>query len=219
MQREATGMMKRIGAAVAALLLALGLTACSGGEPLETGGSSSALPKRADPQSAIEAIYKENTVLKVAPADDALMEKLGFDLSDIYSYNVMYSEGSFGLADTYIIRPYADRMDAVRELLHDVKFNRTKEFERYDILDAYNIAQNGMIYQQGDFAILLMLEDNEAAADLINEFIPVEATLTTPNRPEPQESEPDAGDEDDADEEDSDEDGEDDDEDEDNTDA
>lgn len=177
-------MRRKIGAVLAALFLALGLTACNGGEPSETaGGHSSALPKVADPQSAIEAIYKENTIERVAPADDAQMEKLGFDLEEIESYHVMYSEGSFGLADTYIIRPVPEKMDVVRELLYEIKLNRTREFERFDVLDAYNIAQNGVVYQQGDYVILLMLADNEAAQEIIDQFIPVEASVMAPSEP------------------------------------
>lgn len=60
----------------------------------------------------------------------------------------------------------------VRDALEQVKLNRAKEFENYDVYDAHQIAQDAVIYEQGGYLIMLMLADTDAARDVIDQYIP-----------------------------------------------
>ena len=110
---------------------------------------------------------------EITADDDTLMEEtLNFDLWEIEEYYVQYSSGRYGIADVYIIKPYSEDYDSVRENLEQIKANRIQETESYDVLDSHKIAQNAQIFQYGSYLIMLMLEDNEAAASIIEKYIP-----------------------------------------------
>lgn len=100
------------------------------------------------------------------------MESLGFDLWNIEDYYARYSSGRYGLADVFIIKPYASDYESVRECLETVKRDRIRKTEDYDILGSYRIAQDTQIYQYGAYLIMLMLEDTATAADIIQRYIP-----------------------------------------------
>ena len=53
-----------------------------------------------------------------------------------------------------------------------VKNSRIEEFEKYDILGAYEISKNAEIYIRGDYVIMVMHQDNDAAKKIIEEYIP-----------------------------------------------
>lgn len=128
----------------------------------------------ADPQTAVEEIYAS---LKDYEADKLtswrLKEALGIADADLKEYYGKISKPEEGLADVMIIRPKEDLREDVQLALSKYKEKRMSEFEDYDILDAYSIAQNAVIYDQGDYIILLMLADNDAARDIIDEYIPL----------------------------------------------
>ena len=45
-------------------------------------------------------------------------------------------------------------------------------FQNYDIYNAYSIAENGTIYQRGDYTILLMIDNEEQVREIIDSYIP-----------------------------------------------
>ena len=100
------------------------------------------------------------------------MQSLGFDLWNVEEYYVRYSSGRYGLADVFILRPFHNDYDSVRESLETVKLDRIRKTEDYDILGSHRIAQEAQIYQYGSYLIMLMLEDNTAAAEIIQRYIP-----------------------------------------------
>ena len=44
--------------------------------------------------------------------------------------------------------------------------------EEYDVLGSHRIAEEAQIYQYGSYLIMLMLEDNSAAAEIVQRYIP-----------------------------------------------
>lgn len=48
-----------------------------------------------------------------------------------------------------------------------VKNARIEEFEKYDILGAYEISKDAEIYTRGDYVIMVMHQDNDAAKKLL----------------------------------------------------
>lgn len=119
-------------------------------------------------------IYKTVTVKELSDADDQTLEEKFFIQTELLNdYYVRYSSGRYGLADVFFLKPSSsDEIPQVREMLEKVKLNRANEFEDYDIYNAHQIALDGQIFEQGGYVILLMLEDMEAARDIIDRYIP-----------------------------------------------
>ncbi|MEM1485245.1 DUF4358 domain-containing protein [Oscillospiraceae bacterium PP1C4] len=127
----------------------------------------------AEPQKALEKIYENIDIIGILPAIDSVMEdqfNISPDLLDEYYVN--YSSGRYGVADVFILKPAKDQLLNVRELLEQVKLNRIKEFENYDIHNSYQIAQDAEIFEQDDYVIMLMLDDSEAARKIIDQYLP-----------------------------------------------
>ena len=127
----------------------------------------------ADPERALEEIYQDVTVEDLYDADDeTLMEKFFIDPAMLESYQVRYASGRYGVADVFILQPFEEDLPQVREQLEQVKLNRAREFENYDIYNAHQIAQEAPIFEQGGYLVILMLEDAEAARRVIDQYIP-----------------------------------------------
>jgi hypothetical protein len=127
----------------------------------------------ADPQGAIEEIYASLEEYSAQRLDtEAIFEIMGITGYQTEESYVYYSDPKSGLADIAIIKPSGNSKDVIREGLYSFKDQRIREFENYNILDAYTIAQDSLIYDQGEYVILLMLEDNEAAKTIIDYYIP-----------------------------------------------
>lgn len=128
----------------------------------------------AEPQTAVDEIYASLKEYKANPLTSfRLKENVGIAESDLKEYYGKISEPEEGLADVMIIRPKEAMREDVRLALSKYKEQRMAQFENYDILDAYSIAQNAVIYDQGDYIIFLMLVDNDAARAIIDEYIPL----------------------------------------------
>lgn len=76
------------------------------------------------------------------------------------------------MADTFIIKPAEGKESDVWDDLAAVKNARIEEFEKYDILGAYEISKDAEIYTRGDYVIMVMHQDNDAAKKIIEEYIP-----------------------------------------------
>lgn len=165
---------------LAVCLVLLPLTACGQEDAAGEAQDSQELDTpvlKADPQAAIDEIYADIDIKEITTADDTFMtETLGFDLWGIDEYYVRYSSGRYGLADVYIIKPFDEDYDTVRENLEALKLDRVRKTENYDILGSYKIAQNAEIFQYGSYLIMLMLEDNGRAAEIIQHYIPSNET-------------------------------------------
>ena len=126
-------------------------------------------------------------VIDLIYADITMKEQINAvysDLSNIFhldttmveDYSARYTSGRYGVADVAIIklkRP-DDIVDieAVTLALEQRRDDRIAEFENYDVHDAFRIAKEAQIISRGNYVILLMLEDFDAAETIILENIP-----------------------------------------------
>ncbi len=128
----------------------------------------------ADPEAAVDAIY-ESLPEYTATSLTAYYVKNNLELnsSDVVEYHGKISDSKDGLADVIILLPMEEKREELQLSLSKYKEKRIAEFENYDILDAYSIAQNAVIYDQGEYLIMLMLNDNDAARKIIDLYIPL----------------------------------------------
>lgn len=172
---------------VAAGLMVAALSACSGPQPEseETSGQVYASiaargtvleegeSQTADPEGAVGAIY---AVLENASTErvsqSELEEVFGLAPHMIVDAVAYLSDVTGGLCDIAIVRPASDMGEQVREALSQYAVARAASFRNYDILGAYDIASNAVVFSQGEFIIMLMLPDNEAAREIIDQYIP-----------------------------------------------
>lgn len=146
-------------------------TGCSSTQK-EPSSDVSSVPA-ADPKAALETIYETVTVKGLNDADDkTASEIIGLDLSQVEDYTIRYASGNFGVADVYIVKPKEGCMDDVVRKLNIRKESRIREFENYDVLNSHAISQKAVVFEQGGYAVLLMLEDNDAARKIIDQYIP-----------------------------------------------
>ncbi|MCL2034006.1 MAG: DUF4358 domain-containing protein [Oscillospiraceae bacterium] len=128
----------------------------------------------AEPQKAVDKIYSSLEEYKANPVTALQIEELiGIRERDVDAFYGKISDPTGGLSDVLIIEPKSDRREDVQLALSKYKEKRMAQFENYDILDAYPISQNAVIYDQGDYIIMLMLADNDAARRIIDEYIPL----------------------------------------------
>ena len=167
----------RVLAAAMALLLVLGLAGCGrGAEQTESEVSIRETVTEADPQTAVDKIYEA--------LPDARIERLtGESFAQLFptldgvaeEFYGAVSNPNGGLADVIIVKPVerSGARDTVREALRGYQDKRMREFENYDILNALTIATEAQVVDQGDYVLLLMLADNNAARDIIDQYLPL----------------------------------------------
>ena len=89
---------------------------------------------------------------------------------------VWYTSGLYGIADVFILQPPSDSdaqdLAILREQLEQVRLNISREVENYDIYNAYQIVQEAPVFEQGGYLIMLMVEDTDAARQIIDQYIP-----------------------------------------------
>lgn len=173
----------------AGLMAAVCFAGCSGGKPA-TGGQDAPPEVRAaimtadsgvretvlfaDPEGAAEAIY---SMMSSAPSltqvdTSELSKVLGVEPEDVEDALVYTSDPKDGLCDLAMILPVEGASDNVREALMQYRALRAEEFRNYDILGSYDIASNAVVFNQGDYVVLLMLPDNEEAQDILDQYMP-----------------------------------------------
>lgn len=166
--------------ASAALVCAALLSSCGTAAPSGTVSAVSSTlavsdqPQAPDPMGAIDRIYESVDIIELSMADDKVMtELMGFDMEqDVEEYYVKYSNSRFGVSDVYIIKPKKDREEQVKSSLEQRREARIVECTNYDVLNSLNISRGGVIFEHGGYVIMLLLEDNESARAIIEEFIP-----------------------------------------------
>ncbi len=169
--------MKYILPLLLALLLVFGSTACSfifsTGEKIEESSDETVI-SIADPQAAIDEIYsniERQTGLREADVQD-VTKVIGISKKQFDEYYIRYMDADFGASDVYIIKPKEGMEDAVCQSLKDWQEKRSRHFKGYDIYNSYEISENAVIFIRGDYVVMLMLEDNESAREIINKYIP-----------------------------------------------
>ena len=146
---------------IVAMVFAVLVIGGSSGDPATT---QSQPAQEANPAGAIEKIYETIEMRGLVDAqDEDVTDRFQMNLENIESYNIRYSLGRFGVADTFIIKPAEGKESDVWDDLAAVKNARIEEFEKYDILGAYEISKDAEIYTRGDYVIMVMHQDNDAA--------------------------------------------------------
>lgn len=165
---------------IMAALLALAVGAFTGcardAEPagVDLGEVSIATVTEADPQGAVDEIYANLPDARPeALTDYSLEDKLPGTGMLIEDYFGAISDPNGGLSDVIILDPLDGKREEVRDALIKYKDARMREFENYDILGAFEIARDALILDQGDYVILLMLPDHEAAQDTLDRYLPL----------------------------------------------
>jgi hypothetical protein len=178
--------MKHIIALLLALLVLLSLCSCNSAEqkeefPQESTESQNEAPviTEADPQTALEEIYAQlDRHTGLVDADAAIVsDVMGFDMKTIDEYYIRYMETDFGASDVYIIKAKNGKQETVCQALKDWQESRIRSFSGYDIYNSTEISENAVIFTRGEYLIMLMLEDNEAARSIIEQYIPEELNL------------------------------------------
>lgn len=124
------------------------------------------------PEKALNEIYFNISTVGIKTAD---MEKLQKDffvsMENVQSAWGRYTDGRFGINDIIILLPKSGEQDSVVSVLENIKLARMEHFSNFDIYNAYNIASNGKIVWIGNYAVLLMLEDNESAISALEKLL------------------------------------------------
>ncbi len=175
--------MKQLIAMLLALVLALAMCACGVSEEKHDSETDTEEQKTirtvADPKGALKEIYSNlERKTGLVDADDSIVsDVMGFDLESIDEYHIRYMETDYGASDVYIIKPTEGEEETVREAMKEWQESRIRAFSGYDIYNSTAISENAMIFRRGNYLVMLMLEDNEAARRIIDEYIPEELNL------------------------------------------
>lgn len=172
--------MKRLCWMIAVLLLAVAVAGCGAEEATEVYAESDVSIRpavtEADPETAVQKVYEALPDARTRPLTLSLFEELFPDLGSVAEeYYGRISDVNGGLADLIVIKRAdgAGNRDKARDALWQYQEKRVSEFENYDILDAYSIARDAEVFDQGDYVVLLMMPDNEAAREIIDQYIPL----------------------------------------------
>ena len=127
----------------------------------------------ADIRGAVNAIYASLENYKVRMLNPfEVNEYYGIGAEDIAEFTAFRSDPREGICDIMIIQPVSGSADRVRACLYAYQSDRITEFVNYNILSSYEIAQNAVVYDQGEYIIMLMFKDNEAVRAIIDDYIP-----------------------------------------------
>lgn len=166
-----------LAAALAAVFLLAGCTQEAEPALADNGVSIREAVLTADPQAAIDDVYETLPDARVDDLDLLRFRDLFPELEEVVeSYYGKVSDATGGLADMIILKPVDDATatrDTIRDALRRYQDRRIQEFENYDILDSFSIATEAEVYSQGDYLILLMLPDLEAAREIVDQYIPL----------------------------------------------
>ncbi len=139
-------------------------------DELESGGEEASADA---PQQALAEIYFDVDIMGVEEATPQRLENdFGIDPSIYDSCAGRYTDGRFGIADVIMLSPRPGKEEEVREALQTIKLSRMSLFRNYDIYNSYELAENGSIFQRGDYYILTMIENEEAVREIIEAYIP-----------------------------------------------
>lgn len=130
-------------------------------------------PEESGPEEALTEIYFNVDILGVEEVtSQVLVDQFGLDPSHWLSVHGRYTNGRFGIADVFLIRPRPGHEDEVRECLETIKLSRMNLFRNFDVFNAYSLAENGSIYQRGDYYILLMIDNEDEVREILRTYLP-----------------------------------------------
>lgn len=169
--------LKKIPILLLCVVLAGSLAACSKAEEAasEAVGPTIEYATQA-PESledVLDLLYQGVTTKGLQDAGEQTMLDLFHMESEwMMDFAVRFTDGRYGVCDAAIVHPAEGYTEEVAEALRMRRDDRIAEFENYDVHDSLNIAKNAEVITRGDYVILLMLTDVEAAERVILEQIP-----------------------------------------------
>ena len=131
------------------------------------------IAREACPERAVEAIYQSLEGGRVNRiSDDELSDVFGIEPHMVVEAVVYLSDFSAGLRDIAIVRPAPDMEEQARAALNQYTAERAAYFRNYDILGSYSIASGAVVFNQGEHLVMLMLPDNDAAREILDQYLP-----------------------------------------------
>lgn len=130
-----------------------------------------------DLSDVIDLIYADIDMKdQINATYDDLSDVFHLDMTLVEDYSARYTSGRYGVADAAIIKlrnpEDTAEKEAVTHALEQRRDDRIAEFENYDVHDAFRIAKEAEVISRGNYMILLMLADIDAARTIILENIP-----------------------------------------------
>ncbi len=134
--------------------------------------SKSSISNVNDPKKALDEIYKNVDIKGVEDGDKKFVtETLNIDKSYFEKYYIKKTDGKFGVADIYIIKPTQGNSDKIIKAFTAFRDQRALQFKDYNIYNSYEITQNAKIITRGDYIIMMMIEDYDAAEEILKQYI------------------------------------------------
>jgi len=121
----------------------------------------------------LSEIYSVCDIVGVEGYDEAMLEEIMLISADsVEEFYVCCTNGKFGVADIAIIKPKDSSRAKIVEALRQFLEKRAVSFENYDVNDAVEICENGEVFVQGGYVIMIAFKDNASIKDIINSYIP-----------------------------------------------
>ena len=131
-------------------------------------------PGRPNPNTAIQEIYAHfEGNISESMYRERFKEVVGITSLPADRLHARISNPRGGLTDVVIIRPQTSATSDVREILYRYRDRRIAEFENFDILGSLEIARSAIVFEHGEYLILLMTADNDEAQIIINRYMPL----------------------------------------------
>ena len=131
-------------------------------------------------ETALEEIYQSVEIRGMQEGTGELLEEKFQIAPSLYTENhSRVADGSYGVADVLILRPAEGKADELRSALELAKVSRITEFTNYDIYNSLELAQNGSVYEVGDYLVLTMIDNADQVRSIIEQHILQQTTLNT----------------------------------------
>lgn len=125
------------------------------------------------PDIAAAAVYAEiggDNIRRIM--GEELYEVFGLESGSFVLAVGYNSEVAGGLRDLVIVRPAPEMEETVREALNNYIALQVSAFRNYDIRGSYAIASGAVVFNQGEYLVMLMLPDNESARTVLDRYLP-----------------------------------------------
>ncbi len=125
------------------------------------------------PENAVKEIFFQSEIMGLHDLDETVLQER-FDISpELYTeYYGKYADGRYGVSDIFILRPAEGREAELKEALEQVKIARINEFQNYNIYNALENAEDALIFNRGDYMVMVMTNDAEGVKELIGKYLP-----------------------------------------------
>ncbi len=126
-----------------------------------------------DSSKLFAEIYSSCDIMGVEEYDGKMLEELMLISADsVEEFYVRCTNGKFGVADIAIIKPKNSSRANVIEALRQFLEKRALSFENYDINNAVEVCENGEVYVQGGYVIMIAFKDNASVKEIVNSYLP-----------------------------------------------